>query len=178
MSQAMPIFGQFMNSKGLKVLIDNLEIHGEEKLKELADSFMQEMAEQQKQQAQMQQEQMQNNPMVIKAKTEQAKVQLEAQQNQVENQIKGAEIAIEKQQADTDFLRVLNEMHSAKAQMIATQMKAHAEETRAAVDLAIKHADMKHSHGMDHKEHSLSIAQLQHEMEQAKKETKSESVSE
>src|ERR1017187_2398863 len=34
MSQAMPIFGQFMNSKGLKILIDNLEMQGQEKLKE------------------------------------------------------------------------------------------------------------------------------------------------
>ncbi len=169
MSQAMPVFGQFMNAKGLKVLIDNLEINGVEQLKELAEQFMQEMAQQQQQQMQMQQQQMQNNPMMIKAKNEQMRMQLDAQQAQVDNQLKAGSIAIDKQQADTDFLKVLTEMHNAKAQVQVAQSKAQAEETRAAVDLAIKHADMKHSHVLDHKEHELSVRQLQHEQQEAKK---------
>ncbi len=178
MSQAMPIFGQFMNSKGLKVLIDNLEISGTEQLKELSEEFMKEMAEQQKMQQEQQQQQMQNNPLVLKAKNEQMRMELDAQQDQVENQMKAAELAIDKQQADTDFLKVLTEMHNAKAQQVATMAKAQAEETRAAVDLAIKHADMQHGHHMDHKSHELSVVELQHEIEQAKREAKSEKVSE
>lgn len=171
MSQAMPVFGQFMNAKGLKVLIDNFEIHGVEQLKELADEFMQEMAQQQQMQQQMQQQQMQNNPMMLKMKNEQVKLQMEDKQNQVENQIKSASLAIDKQQADTDFLRVLAEMHSAKAQNMAQMAKAQAEETRAAVDLAIKHHDMKHSHLMDHAEHHLNVVELHHDMKQSEKES-------
>lgn len=178
LSQAMPIFGQFMNAKGLKVLIDNLEIYGVEHLKELADQFMQEMAQDKQQQQQMQQQQMQNNPAMLKIKNDQMKIQLDAQQNQAENQLEAAKIAIDKQNSDSDFLRVLTEMHNAKAQAVATSEKAHAEETRAAVDLAIKHADMKHSHTMDHAQHRLSAIELNHNMEQAEKERKSnESVS-
>ncbi len=171
MSQASPIFAQFINAKGLKVLLDNFEINGIDQLKELADQFMQEMAEKEKQQMQMQQQQMQNNPMMIKAQNERAKIQLDAKQSEVENQIKVAEIAIEKQEADTNFMKVLAEMNNAKSQQMASMMKAEAEETRAAVDLAIKHIDVKHKHEMEK-------SQFSHEVEMAKKEMKRESMSE
>jgi hypothetical protein len=171
MSQASPIFAQFINAKGLKVLLDNFEINGIDQLKELAEQFMQEMAEKEKQQMQMQQQQMQNNPMMIKAQNERAKIQLDAKQSEVENQIKVAEIAIEKQEADTNFMKVLAEMNNAKSQQMASMMKAEAEETRAAVDLAIKHIDVSHKHVMEK-------AQFSHEVEMAKKEMKRESMSE
>lgn len=167
MTQASPIFGQFINAKGLKVILDNFEVNGLEQLKELADEFMQEMAQQQKQQQQMQMQEMQNNPMMIKAQNERTKIQLEAQQNQVENQFKAAEIAIDKQEAQTAFIKVLAEMKSAKAENEATIAKAEAEETRSAVDLAIKHIDMKHTHEMDK-------SKFNHEVEMSKKEIKNE----
>lgn len=152
LSQAMPIFGQFMNSKGLKVLIDNLEIDGVEQLKELAGSFMQEMAKQQEQQAQAQQQAMQNNPAVLKAQNERIKMQMDAQQDQVDNQIKAAEVAVSKQEADTAFLKVLAEMKNQEVQAQIAESRAQAEETRAAVDLAIKHADMTKKHDLKEKE--------------------------
>lgn len=167
MAQSMPVFGQFMNAKGLKFLVNLMEVDNQQELKELADQFMKEMEQQQQMQAQQQQAAMQNNPLVLKAKNEQMKMQLDAQQDQAENQIKAAEVAISKQQADTDFLRVLAEMHAAKADQEAAHVKAQAEETRAAVDLAIKHADMKHSHVMDHAEHFLSATELHHQINQS-----------
>lgn len=169
LSQAMPIFGQFMNTKGLKVLVNNLEIEDQDQLKELADQFMQEMQQKEQQQQQMQQQQMQNNPAMLKIQNDRMKMQMDAQQDQQENQIKAAQVAVTKQQADTDFLRVLAEMHNTKAEMQAQTERAHAEETRAAVDLAIKHADMRHSHVMDHKEHELSLADLEHRKSEVKK---------
>lgn len=171
MTQASPIFGQFINAKGLKVILDNFEVNGLEQLKELADQFMQEMAQQQKQQQQMQMMEMQNNPIMIKAQNERAKIQLDAQIDQKEIEIKAAKVGVEKQEADTDFMRVLAEMHNAKAEQEATIAKAHAEEVRAAVDLAIKHTDMRHSHKMD-------IAEFHHTVSEAKKEAPHESVSE
>lgn len=170
MSQASPIFAQFINAKGLKILLDNFEINGIDQLKELADQFMMEMEQQQKQQAQMQQQEMQNNPMMIKAQNERMKMQMDAQQDQVSNQLEAAKIGVSKQQADTDFMKVLGEMQSAKAEHQASIVKAQAEETRAAVDLAIKHADMSHSHVMDK-------AQFSHDVQQAKKEARHEAQS-
>lgn len=169
MSQAMPMFGQFMNAKGLKVLIDNFEVEGQDQLKELAQEYMKELAQKEQMQQQQQQQAMQNNPMVLKAKNEQVKLQMDAQQNQAENQIKAAGLAIDKQQADTDFIRVLSEMNNAKAQEVASKTKAEAEETRAAVDLAIKHMDVKHSHVMDK-------AELEHKVNELNKESRNENV--
>jgi len=165
MSQSMPVFGQFMNAKGLKFIVNLMEVDNQQELKELADQFMQEMAQQQQMQMKMQQQQMQNNPAVLKQKNEAMKMQLDAQLGRAELQVKGAKLAVDKQQADTDFMKVLAEMHNAKAQLVAQSEKAHAEETRAAVDLAIKHTDMKHSHVIDH----LS---LMHEIEKSKREAK------
>lgn len=171
MTQASPIFGQFINAKGLKVILDNFEVNGLDQLKELADEFMQELAQQQKMQQQQAEQQMQNNPAMIKAQNERIKIQLDASKSENENKLKVAEVAISKQEADTAFLKVLAEMHNAKAQNEATIVKAQAEETRAAVDLAIKHVDMRHSHEMDK-------AQFKHDVEQAKKEMRNESMSE
>jgi hypothetical protein len=169
MSQAMPIFGQFMNAKGLKVIVNNMEIDGQESLRELAEQFMQEMAQQQAMQMQQQQQAMQSNPAVLKAKNEEMKIQLEAQQGQAENQLKAAEIAISKQEADTNFIKVLAEMNDAKAQHMAALAKAHAEETRATVDLAIKHIDMSHSHVMDVAQHGLSLKELEHQISESRR---------
>jgi hypothetical protein len=171
MSQASPIFAQFINTKGLKYILDLLEINGLEQLKMLADEFEKEMKAQQQQQMAMQQQQSQNNPAMMKVMNDRLKIQLDAEEAQTEKTMRAAELAIDKQQADTDFIRVLNEVHTAKAEAAATTAKADAEETRAAVDLAIKHQDMKHSHEMDK-------AELAHEIEQSKKEAKHESKSE
>jgi hypothetical protein len=169
MTQVSPIFQQFINAKGLKVIIDNFEIKGSEQLKELADEFMQEMQKQQEQQQQMQQQQMQNDPMVLKAKNEQMKIQMQGQQDAQENQLKAAQVAINKQQVDIDFVKVLAEMNNAKAEQQVAESRSQAEETRAAVDLAIKHADMAHSHGMSEKTHELDEKKLMHEMTEARK---------
>ncbi len=162
MTQVSPIFQQFINAKGLKVILDNFEIKGIDQLKEMADQFMQEMQQQQEQQQKMQQEQMQNNPMMIKAQNERMKIQMDGQQNQAENQLKAAEIAIEKQQVDVDFVKVLAEMSNAKAEQQASLARTQAEETRAAVDLAIKHADM-------HKGHEFKDRELEHKKDEARK---------
>lgn len=162
MSQAMPIFGQFMNSKGLKVLIDNLEIHGTEQLKELAEQFMQEMAQQQQMQQQQQQEAMKNNPMVLKAKNEEMKIQLDAKQDEIENQLKVAELEIDKQKADTAFLQVLAGVNQSKAQLEIAEVQAQATETKHALDVIIKDKQIMrdHEHKSKELEHKISESKL------------------
>lgn len=163
MSQAMPIFGQFMNAKGLKVLIDNLEIHGVEQLKELAEQFMQEMAQQQQMQQQQQQEAMKNNPMVLKAKNEEMKIQLDAQQDQVENQLHVAELEIEKQKADTAFLQVLAGVSQSKAQLEIAEVQSQATETKHALDLLLKDKQItrEHEHKSKELEHKINESKRQ-----------------
>lgn len=157
MGQAMPIFAQFINAKGLKVILDNFEVKGVDRLKELADEFMEEMKQHQQMEMQEKQQAMQSNPAVMKAQNERMKLAQDQQQFQTEAQIKAGQLAVDKQQADTDFLKVMADMHSSKQELMVAQSKAHAEETRAAVDLAIKHADMKHGHEMHEKEFAHTV---------------------
>lgn len=156
LSQSMPIFGQFINTQGLKVLIDNLEIQGQEKLKELADEFMQQMAKQQEQQARAQEEAMKNNPQVMKQQNERIKIQLDAAKDMAENKLKGAQFGLDMRKTDNEFLRIIQEMHNARAKQKAESEKAHAEEVRA-------YADMGHQHRMDHMTHALEISKHIHE---------------
>ena len=149
MAQSMPMFGEFINTKGLKIVIDLLEVKGQDELKVLAEEFMQEKSEQAKMAQQAQQQQMQNNPAVLQAKNEQMRIQLDAKQDEAENQLHAAEIAVEKQKVDAQFLKVLSDMESSKMELFAAEARSDAEEARAAVDLAIKHADMSHKHKMD-----------------------------
>jgi hypothetical protein len=176
MTQASPIFAQFINAKGLKVILDYFDIDGKEKLKELADQFMQEQAQAQQMQQQQQQEAMKNNPMLIKAQTERMKAMADVQVDQAEVKIDAAKVSIEKQKADLDFMKVLMEMKSDQATMMANIEKADAEKTRAAVDLAIKAISAEHQQNMDEAEHHhqkmMDIATLGHEINESKKEKK------
>ena len=167
MSQASPIFAQFINAKGLKVILDNFEIRGIDELKELADQFMQELAQQQKMAQQQAQMEAQNNPLMIKAQNEKMKIQADLQKAQQDGQLKAASIAVDKQVADTDFLKVVAEMNQSKADLMISHDKAQAEKTRAYVDLAMRATDMHHSHTMAHKEHALSEKELEHTIKES-----------
>ena len=149
MSQASPIFAQFMNAKGLKVLLDNFEIQGVDQLKVLAEQWMQEQAQQQQMQQQMAQEQMKNNPMMIKAQNERMKIIQEAKQDEIENQLKGADLELKKQEVDQEMMKIVMEHNNQETMAQATMEKADAEKSRAAVDLAIKTISMQHSQDHD-----------------------------
>ncbi len=105
--QASPEFAQFMNSpKGLGILLDNIQCYGADRLKEAAEEWLEQQAQQQQQAMQMQQQAMMQNPQMIKAQADAQKVQIQAmqmqldqQQNQVENQL-----AIAKQATDNALL--------------------------------------------------------------------------
>lgn len=91
LAQTMPIFGQFMNEKGLKILADNLDIKGSDLLKELAEEYMQELKQRMQQQAQAAQQQAQNTPAMIHEARE-------AKKDQVESQIEMIRLAIEEKE--------------------------------------------------------------------------------
>ncbi len=147
--KASPAFAQFMNTKGLGVLLDNLEIRGIDQLKAMLGAYLQ---EQQQQQAKAEQMAMQNSPAGIKA----MEIQAQMQQKQMQIQADAPKIAISKQQADTNLLKTLSDIGESKDEALVQRDKAAAEEYRSSVDLAIKHADLaikhadiKHGHAMD-----------------------------
>ncbi len=155
--QASPLFAQFMNQEGLDILLDNLNVRNVEALKASAQLFMQQLKQQQAQAAKAQQNQ--GNPLVEKVKLEQMKVQAMVQDNKMKSQLKAAEIQIDKQNTDNDYLRILLEAKDDHFQQQVQQDKADAEKMRATADMATKHIDMTHRHKMDHLHLAHGVAQ-------------------
>ncbi len=152
--QASPLFGQFMNQEGLSILLDNLDIKGVDQLKVMADDFMKQMKAQQAQAQKMQMMQMQqaqqNNPFMLRAQNERAKIALDAQQMQVDAQLKASQMAIEQQENETNRMKVLSDIQDSQREQIVQMDKHQTEKSRMAVDMALKVADMQHNHTMDH----------------------------
>ncbi len=151
LQQASPMFAQFMNEMGLEVLLDNVEIYGGDHLKQMVSEWNKQQEAKKQQAMQMQQQAMMNNPQMIRAKTEQQRLQLEAQQNQQENQLKSAQLGIDKQQADTDRMKVFGELGIKSDSVTIQHEKAQAENTRSTVDLAMKEMDMRHRHQVENR---------------------------
>lgn len=182
--QASPLFAQFMNQKGLRILIDNFqEINGIDELKVLANEFMKEMQMQQQMQMQMQMLQMKQlanqgpNPAIVKAQTDQQKLQLEQQkfiadqqQIQTENQFRAAEIANDAQENNNDKAKVLLQAQEQSNNNAVQVTKAHAEVFSKAVDFALKHEDQQHSHAHDAVELAHKITMDHANLAQQKKE--------
>src|SRR5579872_3953728 len=79
-----PLMAQFMAEKGLNFILDNMEGRGIEQLKQLVEGWMKEMQQQKQMAMQAQQAEIQNNPAMIKAKTDAQKVQLQAAKQEQE----------------------------------------------------------------------------------------------
>ncbi len=157
MSKASPIFAQFINTKGLEILIKNMEIHGSDVLMKLAKEFEQEMAEQARKKQALEAEMMQNNPKILEAKTKAFSAQADAQLKQKDLMIKEQEATIK---AET-----------AEIQHQAALVKAQAEEIRAAADVKMKELDMHHRHGKE----SMEFLHNVHQAKEAKKNESQES---
>lgn len=143
--QSSEIFAQFMNQKGLEVLLDNIDIRGIDGLKQAAQQFMQEVEQQQKQAQEMQMQEAQNqlSPAQIaqmQFALEQGKIQQKAQQAQTDADVRLTKIAtdnaIKSKQADIDFLEVMSKIQDADVDQALKQQRIDAEQARTALDMA------------------------------------------
>ena len=97
----------------------------------------------------MAQQQQQSNPLMLRAQNDRMKISQQAQEMQIDAKIKSAEIAVNQQEADNERLRLLAEIDDSKRDQLVALDRHQTEKTRAAVDLAIKAADMSHRHNKD-----------------------------
>jgi hypothetical protein len=143
MMQASPLFAQFMNTEGLPILLDNLEIRGIDQLKLLADGYVKKM---QMMQAKAQQ---QPNPLVLKQQLEQAKFQHQIQQDQAENQFRTAEVMNDANANTNDRMKIMLEQRQAGVNDGVQIAKANAETYSKAVDLALKADHQQHTQHLE-----------------------------
>lgn len=160
MAQAMPIFAQFAQQPGvLRVLLDNFEIRGVDQLKELADQFTQQIAQQQ------QAAQNQPNPMMIKLQNEQANIQREATKDQMTGALKQAELSLKNKAIQNDTLALIMDAQKSQNDNAVEMDKHNTEKLRAGADMAMSVADMHHRHSKDTHElaHKINMDHLTHE---------------
>lgn len=135
--QASPLFAQFMNTSGLNILLDNIDIRGIDQLKEQTEQWQKQM--QQIQQQQMQQQQNQPNPEMMKAQLKQTELQQKAQKQQSDLALSLAKL---KQEQTKLVLQAKESEQEAKVQ----RLKAETERFSKEVELQLQHHDMRHRH--------------------------------
>lgn len=140
MMQHLPSFNQMMNTKGLPILMDNLDIRGAGQLKEMAEQFTEQMEQQQHKQGEQQ------NPQAMMAMKD---MQLKEQKMMADNQFRQQELMLEQEKIKNQKLKMVIDAESMNKRDAVQITKADAERQKNAADLAIKSMDMHHSHNMD-----------------------------
>ncbi|OHE77462.1 MAG: hypothetical protein A3F67_02545 [Verrucomicrobia bacterium RIFCSPHIGHO2_12_FULL_41_10] len=150
---------KFFNSeKGLTLLFKNLNIMGGDNLEDAIQEFMQQQKQEQEQAMKMQQEAMQNDPAILKAKTEQMKVQQQGEQNQVENQFKIAQLQIDKQLAEAKLMEAEAKISESQVDQAIRLEEGEVSRFNHSIDNATKMAELEfkeHQKDMDH--HNLNL---------------------
>ncbi|HEY2567187.1 MAG TPA: hypothetical protein VGH95_05750 [Candidatus Aquirickettsiella sp.] len=130
--QASPLFAQFINTEGLPILLDNLEIRGIDQLKAQAENFTEQFKVQQQQQMN------QPNPLEEKINLEKTKLEAELQHNQLQHSHKTMELGLTKESIDTDRMKLMADVQMAHNQNLVQLDKAQTERLAKAIDLVLK----------------------------------------
>ncbi len=155
--QTSEAFANFINTKGLGILLDNIEIRGIEGLRQAAAQYMEETAKQQAQMQQMAQQEAQNqiDPkqlMQMQAQAEMMKVEQKREATQQQTQVALTKIAtddaVKNKIADIEFMKVLADIQGAEVDQALKQESLDAENARTAVNMALDVS--KHHHEVDH----------------------------
>lgn len=172
-------FSAFMNSPaGLPILLDNIQCHGADRLREASEQWLQQQQQQQAQMQQQQQQMMQMDPRFIKAqadaqqvKLEEMQIQLDAHQQQFENQLEIAKAATNDKLADAKIMESEAKISQAQIDSAVRIEESNSSLERHALDAAGKLAEIKSREHEQHiKTHSalLEEKRLEHEISQSK----------
>lgn len=137
-----PEFSQFIASKGLNFVLDNMEGKGIEQLKSMVKEWQQEQEQMKQQAMQMQQQESQNNPAIMKQQVDMQKIQQTAQKDQAQFEVDMQKIQLDKQ-------KLVGEMAISQQQSAVQLVKAQTEKFAKEADIHIKHIDMAHRHRHD-----------------------------
>lgn len=148
-----PLFAQFIAEKGLPFVLDNMEGKGIEQLKKMIDGWLQEMQQQKAMAMQAQQQEMMNNPVMLKAQNDKAKLALEAQKHQTQTQLDMAKL-------QQDQIKVLADLKSQQNANMVQLVKANTERFAKEIDMQMKKADIRLKSLDIHKKHNYNDMKL------------------
>jgi hypothetical protein len=151
-----PEFSQFIASKGINFVLDNMEGKGIDQLKAEVDAWQKEQEQMKQQAMQIQQQQMQQDPAMMKNQVEMAKLQQQSQKDQGQHQIDMAKLELEKEKLAVEA-KLAHEQNS--VQLVKAQTERFAKQQ----DVKIKELDVNHKHAFNYNK-------LSHEIMNSKKE--------
>ena len=146
MMQSSQLFAEFINTKGLETIVDNLDIRGADQMKASAAEFMKEQLAKQQQSEKMQQQQAgMPDPMVelgnkdidMRHQTAMADIQIKKEKAETERLKDMGTLALNRQKANQDFIKIMAQIkleHSRHQREIISQEQ---EIDRAAFDMAL-----------------------------------------
>lgn len=144
--QASPTFSEFMNEKGLQILLDNIDIRGIEGLQLKVEEYEKMKAQESQQKQQMQQMQLQTQMQQQQLQVAEAKKvvqsptreQVEMMKLKQDSAIDGANLSIKEKDSETKFLDVMSKIRQQDAEVELRRAEVDAENTRSIVEMAVK----------------------------------------
>ncbi len=159
LSQAIPAFGDFINSMGLETILDNLDIRGIEHLKAQSVVYMKQLEEQKKMAAENPQPDptLEATKMTVEAgmQIEMAKIEQQKLKAEGDNSVAVARVAVEKQKADTQFAALMANVEQNTRKLDIEEEKVASEDARTAVEAAMEIT--KHHHAMNREKIDVEI---------------------
>jgi hypothetical protein len=150
MTQANPAFAEFFGEEGLQVILDNIDIRGIDNLKEKAEEWakrkaqeknmMQQMAMKQQQIEIQEKQQKQQMEMAVFQREMQSPTEAEAAWKFAEEKARtdAAKVTVDKQKADSDFLRTLSQIKSKEVDNQVKIAEADAKLSKEAVESTVE----------------------------------------
>ena len=129
------LFSEFMNTNGLEVLLENIDIRGVDELKVMAKNFM----EQKQQQAEADSNEGSDTDKIVEAEKEIEGAKIEQRREEAEGKlsVETAKAVIEEQKAYTEFMKMYYEIEQKARAQDLEQQKVMAENARAAIEASM-----------------------------------------
>ena len=136
MMTASEMFARFINTDGLEILVDNLEIRGIENLKVKAEEFTQKL-KQEEQQNHGQPDPMQQI-MQLEAEAEKSRIEQKQTEAVMKHSIDVARLAIDEQKVEIDTIKAIADIQNKQQSAMLEEVKHDANVSKTAIDLALQ----------------------------------------
>jgi hypothetical protein len=157
MMQASPTAAEFFATDGFPQILDNMEFHGSDIVKEKAEKWL-EMKKSQPPQP---------SPDQLKMQTEMAKVQQKNSEMMAKQQMNMQQLQLDAQKMQQDFIKVMADIKLSKDENYRADLHAHH-------DRKLREKEIEHEQKMDHHNSIRESVKLHHEMNKPKNESRSE----
>ncbi len=156
MMQASPKAAEFFSTEGFPQILDNMEFHGSDIVKEKAEKWLEEQKNAPKQ----------PSPEEMKMQVEHAKLQQKSQEMQTKQMMHQSQLQVDIAKLQQDQMKVMADLKLSQDENYRETKRAAVEHATKIHDQHLKHKDMEHKHSMAHHDSIRESVRLHHEMNQ------------